>query len=187
MNQYSGQGPASTVIELAARPLRIYAPFMLVGAVCSAVVALWLLAHSWSGVDISAEGLPGTAITMPAVTGHDLEVYAVRPPGPRPDVTCNLTTTSSSWVGMNFGMISPKSDGRVLEPVAKVFSGWHKGDTLTCTGDGVKTVVLGRNVGLTYLLQGLMATFLALGSGLFALVGFSIRRHKAILYTGPAR
>lgn len=118
------------------------------------------------------------AITMPAASSDDLQVWTVRPAGPRPDVVCELATTSSSWVGTNFSSTSPKSNGRVLMPAAKVYSGWNKGDTLTCTGDGVQAFVLGLNSGLTYLLQGLMATFLAIGSGTLALIGFASRRRR---------
>jgi hypothetical protein len=153
---------------------------MLVASVCSALVAVWFLAHSWAGVVVMAEGPPGTAITMPAVNSGKLDVYAVRTPGqPKTDVACTLTTTGSGWVGMNLSSVSPKSNGRVLDPVAKVVSGWHKGDTLTCTGDGVKTLVLGHDSGMSSLLKGLLAGFLALGSGVIALVGFSSRRHVA--------
>lgn len=153
---------------------------MLAGSVCSALVAVWFLAHSWAGVVVVAEGPPGTAITMPAVNSGQLEVYAVRTPGrPKTDVTCKLTTTGAGWVGMNLSRASPKSNGRVLDPVAKVNSGWHKGDTLACTGDGVETLVLGHNDGMSSLLKGLLAGFLALGSGVLALVGFVSRGHGA--------
>jgi len=158
----------------------MYASIMLAGCICSAIVAIWLLAHSWAGVVISAEGRPGQAIIMPAVSTEDLDIYAVRTPRvpghSRGDVTCTLTTTSHSSVGMNFSTVNPESNGRVLEPVADVSSGWHKGDSLTCTGEGVKALVLGRNAGMTYLLQGLLATFVATGSGVIALIGWASRR-----------
>jgi hypothetical protein len=176
VNQQGGEGPAGVAIELAARPARMYAPIMLAACVCSALVAVWFLAHSWAEVVVMAEGPPGTAITMPAVNSGNLDVFAVRTPGqPKTDVTCKLTTTGSGWVGMNLSTVSPKSNGRVLDPVAEVNSGWHKGDTLTCTGDGVQTLVLGHNAGMTSLLEGLLAGFLALGSGVIALVGFVSR------------
>jgi hypothetical protein len=180
MSYQSGSGRAGGVVEVATRPARKYASIMLVGSICSAIVAVWLLAHSWAGVVVSAEGLPGQAISMPAVSSEDLDIYAVRAPRvngrSRGDVVCTLTTTSRSSVGMNFSTVSPESNGRVLEAVADVSSGWHKGDTLTCTGEGVKALVLGRNVGMTYLLQGLLATFLAFGSGIIALIGWASRR-----------
>lgn len=177
VSQQSGPGPTDRLVDMVMRPLRTFAPFMLVGSVCSALVAAWLLAHSWAGVVIVAESPPGTSITMPAANTDTLVVYAVLTAGqPRPDVSCELATTSSAWVGMNFDLISPTSRGRTLEPVAKVFAGWHNGDKLTCTGDGVKTFVLGHNAGLTYLLQGLLGAFLAIGSGTFAFIGFASRR-----------
>jgi hypothetical protein len=179
VSQPARPGAAGRLIELGVRPARIFAPFMLVGSVCFAISAVWLLAHSLVGVTVLAEGPPGTAITMPAARSDDLQVWAVRPAAPRPDVTCKLATTSAAWVGMNFSPISPTSNGRVLEPVAKVLSGWNSGDTLTCTGDNVQTIVLGHNSGLTYLIQGLMATFVALGSGIMALIGFVSRRRRA--------
>ena len=178
MSQPPRHGPASQLIELGVRPARIFAPVMLVGSVCAAIAAVWLLAHSFVGVTVLAEGRPGTAITMPAARSDDLDIWAVRPAGPRPDVTCKLATTSSSLVGMNFSPVSPTSQGRVLEAVADVRSGWNQGDTLTCTGDNVQTIVLGHNSGLTYLIQGLMATFLAIGSGTLALIGFASRRRR---------
>lgn len=179
MSQPARPGAASQLIELGVRPARIFAPVMLVGSVGFAIAAVWLLAHSFVGVTVLAEGPPGTAITMPAARSADLDIWAVRPAGPRPDVTCKLATTSSSLVGMNFSPVSPTSRGRVLEPVADVRSGWNQGDTLTCTGDNVQTIVLGHNSGLTYLIQGLMATFVALGSGIMALIGFVSRRRRS--------
>lgn len=179
VSRQTGYGTTRGVLGLGMRPLRIFAPFMLVGSVCSALVAIWLLAHSWGGVVIIAEGRSGTAITMPAANTDELVVYAVLAQGrPRPDVTCELKTTSSASVGMNFGLISPTSKGRSLKPVAKVFAGWNNGDSLTCTGDGVKAFVLGHNAGLTYLLQGLLAAFVAFGAGTMGLVGFAIRRRS---------
>jgi uncharacterized Zn-binding protein involved in type VI secretion len=179
VSQPARPGAASQLIELGVRPARIFAPVMLVGSVCFAIAAVWLLAHSLVGVTVLAEGPPGTAITMPAARSDDLEIWAVRPAGPRPDVTCTLATTSSSWVGMNFSPVTPTSKGRVLEAVADVRSGWNQGDTLTCTGDNVQTIVLGHNSGLTYLIQGLMATFVALGSAIMALIGFASRRRRS--------
>jgi hypothetical protein len=87
----------------------MYAPLMLVASVCSALVAVWFLAHSWSGVVVMAEGRPGTAISMPAVSSGELDVYAVRTlRQPKTDVTCKLTTTGAGWVGMNLSQVSPK-------------------------------------------------------------------------------
>ncbi|HYO20453.1 MAG TPA: hypothetical protein VES02_17510 [Dermatophilaceae bacterium] len=153
---------------------------MLAGSACSALVAVWFLAHSWTGVAVMAEGPPGTEITMPAVNTGQLDVWAVRTPGQRKtDVTCKLTTTGYGFVDMYISTVSPKSNGRVLDPAAKVRSGWHKGDTIRCTGDGVETLVLGHNDGLDSLLKGLLAGFLALGSGTIGLIGFASQRYRA--------
>jgi hypothetical protein len=125
---------------------------------------------------------------MPAVRGNPLVVYAVVHPGqPTPDVTCELSATSSSWVGLNldYSLVTPESKGRVLKAVAEVHSGWNNGDTLTCTGDGVTTFVLGRNAGRTYQLQGLLVAFLAFGSGVIALIGFASRRHRSRQWPPP--
>jgi len=107
---------------------------------------VWFLAHSWAGSSSWPKG--------PRDCDHDacrqlrnLDVYAVRTPGqPKTDVTCKLTTTGSGWVGMNLSTVH-RSRMAGPGPGAEVNSGWHKGDTLTCTGDGVQTLVLGHNAG----------------------------------------
>jgi hypothetical protein len=59
---------------------------------------------------------------------------------------------------------------------------WVPGDALNCshtkasTSTEAETLVLGRNCGLTHLLQGLLAAGTAMGSGLIALIGFASRR-----------
>jgi hypothetical protein len=83
--------------------------------------------------------------------------------------------TSDARVGINHGL-SAKHNGRTLEPVRDLTSSWRVGDTFNCTGTGFKAVVLGHNDGLTYLLQGLLATFGAVGAGTLGLLGFAIRR-----------
>ena len=182
VSQPARRGAASAAIELALRPTRMFAHFMLVGSVGFAIAAIWLLAHSGAGIVVLAEGRPGTAITMPTPSADGLVIYGVPDPDQgqtRSDVICKLETTSSAWVGSNHYTPNATSKGRMLIPVADVNSGWNDGDTLTCAAAGYQSLVLGRNVGLTYLLQGLLCAFAAFGSGIIALIGFASRRHRA--------
>lgn len=177
VNQTAEYSTAGGVVGLGMRPLRMFAPFMAVGAALFAVAAIFLLAQGGAGVVIIAEGAPGTAITMPGATNGSLDVYAATRPGqPIPDVKCDLMTTTRARANQTYGRLSVTSKGMTLHPVWAVTSGWRAGDTLTCTGTGFETVTLGRNNGLTHLLQGLVAAFVAVGSGIFAIIGFASRR-----------
>jgi hypothetical protein len=169
--------PTGGPFELVARPLRMYAAFMTVGAAVAAVVAVFLLAQSGAGVTTFAEGKAGTAITVPAGASEPLIIYAVDIPGGPPlNVECKMGSASEAWVGLDYGQ-SPKDHGRTLHAVRSVSSHWRVGDTFTCTGTGFEEVVLGHNDGLTHLLQGLLAAFLAVGAGTLGLLGrMAIRR-----------
>jgi hypothetical protein len=154
----------------------MYATFMTVGAAVFAVAAVFLLTQSGAGVTTFAEGRAGTAISIPAKATEPLIIYAVDIPGAPPlNVDCKMGSTSDARVGLEYG-VSPKDNGRTLDPVRDVTSGWRVGDTFTCTGTGFEEVVLGHNDGLTHLLQGLLAAFGAVGAGTLGLLGFAIRR-----------
>jgi hypothetical protein len=88
-----------------------------------------------------------------------------------------MAKTSQARVGLNFGL-SAEHNGRILQPVGEVTSGWRPGDSLTCTGPGFQAAVLGHNSGLTHLLQGLLAAGTAIAGGAMGLVGFAIRRRR---------
>jgi hypothetical protein len=116
-------------------------------------------------------------MTIPATASEPLNIYAVTTPGGPPlDLECEMGPTSDALVGIHYGF-SAKHNGRTLQPVANLTSSWRPGDTVTCTGAGFETVVLGHNDGLTHLLQGLLAMFGAIGASAMALAGFAIRRH----------
>ncbi len=178
MSQQAGVGATRRLGDLIARPLRMYAPFSAAGAVLFAVASVWLLAHSGAGVVVFAEGRPGTAITMPATAaGESVVVYAVTKPGqPVPDTECDLATSTDAFANQTYTGLSVTWKGRSLRPVWGVAPGWRAGDSLTCTGTGFEGVVLGKNAGLTSLLQGLLAAFVAVGAGIMGLIGFAIRR-----------
>jgi hypothetical protein len=152
---------------------------MATGSVGFAVGAVVLLGQSGAGVVTFAEGPAGTAIAIPAKAVDPVVIYAVTSRGaPVPDVECTMATTSAARVGLNLGP-SAKHNGRTLQPVGEVSSQWRGGDTLTCTStDFHGTVVLGHDDGLTRLLQGLLAAGAAILGALFALIGFTIRRHS---------
>jgi hypothetical protein len=178
VNQRERTGPATGLIALVARPLRVFAPFLTVGAAGCAVAAIFLLAQSGAGVQAFAEGRPGTAFTIPTTASEPLNIYAVDTPGGPPlDLECEMGPTSDALVGIHNGFAA-KHNGRTLKPVANLTSAWRPGDTVTCTGQGFETVVLGHNDGLTHLLQGLLATIGAIGAGTMGLAGFAIRRHS---------
>jgi hypothetical protein len=156
--------------------LRIYAPFMTAGAVVFAVAAVFLLAQSGSGASVFAEGPAGTAVTIPDTATKPLIIYAITRPGGAPlDLECEMGATSKARMGIHFGM-SARDNGRTLEPVRTITSTWRAGDTFTCTGTGFEAVAIGHNDGLTRLLQGLLAAFVAVGGGLMGALGFAIRR-----------
>ena len=164
------------LIERVSRPFRKGAPFMATGSLMFAVTAVFLFAQPGSGVVVFAKGLPGTVITIPANAVNPLVVYAVTPPGaPVPNTECEMVTISTASVPFSLGM-SATYKGQTLQPVAEVSSGWRVGDTLKCTGTDSQGVVLGHNDGLTHLLQGLGATATSILGGLFALIGFTLRR-----------
>lgn len=166
------------LVDLVTRPLRMYAPFMTAGAALFAVAAIVLLAQTGAGMQTFVEGLPGSPFAIPATATDPLVIYAVTAPdAPIPEAQCSTGKTSEARVGLNFGS-SVQHDGRTLQPVGELTSAWRGGDTLTCTGTGFEAVILGHNNGLTHLLQGLMAAFVALGAGTMGLVGFAIRRHS---------
>ena len=149
---------------------------MTVGAAASSMVAIFLLAQSGGGLTTFAEGKAGTAISIPATATEPLIIYAVDIPGaPSWDVDCKMGPTSDARVGLEYGQ-SPKDKGRTLHAARSVGSGWRVGDTFTCTGTGFEDVVLGHNDGLTHLLQGLLAAFLAVGAGTLGLLGLVIRQ-----------
>jgi hypothetical protein len=151
--------------------------FMATGSAVFAIGAVFLLSQSGAGVVTFAEGRAGTAITIPATATNPLVVFAVPAPGALPlDVECTTGVSSDARVGLNYGP-SARLNGRTLRPVGELTSSWRAGDTLTCTGTGFESVVLGHNSGLTHLLQGLLAVFAAVGAGLFAVIGFALRRH----------
>lgn len=97
-----------------------------------------------------------------------------RPGQPVPDTECDLATSTDAFANQTYTGLSVTSKGRSLRPVWGVAPGWRAGDTLTCTG--FEGVVLGKNAGMTSLLQGLLAAFVAVGAGTMGLVGFAIRR-----------
>lgn len=174
----------SRVVDLGTRPARKYAPFMATGSAMFAIAAVILLAQSGSGVDVLTEGRAGTAIIMPNVAPRTgVTVYAVTKPGqPYPEVDCTLETSTRAYAIFEVSALKASSKGRTLTSVATVGDGWASGDTLTCshtedsTSTEAETLVIGRNTGLTHLLQGLLAAGTALGSGLLALIGFASRR-----------
>lgn len=176
----NGAGATSRLVDLGTRPLRRYAPFMAGGSAMFGVAAIILLAQSGSGVNVFAEGRTGTAMSMPAgAASGDVVVYAVTKAGqPYPEVDCKLATSTHAYANFKISILTASSKGRTLKPVATVGSGYHTGDTLTCTSTETLTLVIGRNSGMTHLLQGLLAAGTALGSGLFALVGFAVRRRR---------
>jgi len=184
MSPDPGPGAVNQLVDRGTRPLRRFAPFMATGSAMFAVAAAVLLAQSGSGVDTFAEGRAGTAIRMPAAAaGAEVTVYAVTGPGqPYPELDCTLATSTREYARFKVSTLKASSKGRTLTSVATVGGGWAPGDTLTCshtehsTSTEAETLVIGRNSGLTHLLQGLLAGGVALGSGLFALVGFTLRR-----------
>jgi hypothetical protein len=161
------------------RPLRMFAPFMAVGAVAFAAAAVWLLSQSGGAVVTFAEGRPGTSITIPSAATDPLVIYGTTSAGQSPpDMQCKLTTTTGAFVATDFGA-STTLQGRTLHPLGKVTSGWRTGDTVTCTGTGVETVVLGQDSGRIHLLQGLLCGFVAFGAAIMAVLGFASRRRRA--------
>jgi hypothetical protein len=178
-HQQPGPGATQRLVNLGTRPLRTYAPLMAVGAAVFAVAAILLLVQSGAGVDTFALGRPGTAISMPAVAdGGEVVIYAVTTtPGEHvPDVECKLATGTHAFANFTYTGLSVTSGGRTLNPVAHVTPGWRPGDTVTCTSTSSEALVLGRNTGLTHLLQGLLCAFVALGAGTMALVGYRLPR-----------
>ncbi len=161
---------------LVTRPLRMYAPFMTAGAVVFALAAVFLFVQSSAGVAVFAEGRAGTPITIPAAASEPLIVYAITTPGAAPlDLECEMGATSHALMGIHFGL-SARHNGRTLEPVRSLTSSWRVGDTFTCTGNGFEALAIGHNTGLTRLLQGLLAAFVAVGAAIMGTLGFAVRR-----------
>jgi hypothetical protein len=77
---------------------------------------------------------------------------------------------------MKFSTVSPESNGASPGGGGRRVLGLAQGRLPHLPVEGVKALVLGRNVGMTYLLQGLLATFVAIRSGVIALIGWASRR-----------
>jgi hypothetical protein len=73
------QRPSGTeqFLELGLRPGRMYAPIMLAGCICSGLIAVWMLAHAFTGITIFAESASNVAVTMPTDNSSELTVFAV--------------------------------------------------------------------------------------------------------------
>jgi len=176
VNQQTGLSTAGRVAELGTRPLRMFAPFMALGAIVFAVVAVWLLSQSGGGVVTFAAGRPGAAITIPAAATDPLVIYGTTSTGQSPpDVPCKLMTATGAFVAMDLGP-AVTSKGLLLHPLGQITSGWRTGDSVTCSGTGLETVTIGHDSGSRPLLAGLLTGFVAVGSGSMALLGFASRR-----------
>lgn len=171
----------STLVAAGQRPLRLFGWVLLVcsaGFVVATVVSALSIAHT--GTTVLAQGRPGAAITLSsATTSGPLTVLAARPGDASTTTadTCRLSGAHPrSILTSAFSLSSYSYGGQEYRPFVTIGSGWHDGDTVTCTGPHLSSLLVvhrdraGR-IALTAVLG-----FVAVGSGVLGLAGVALRR-----------
>jgi hypothetical protein len=172
----------STFVEAGARPLRMYAVVALALAAAFAVATVICgLSIARTGTTVLGQGGPGEAITLStAKATGGLHVLAATTGGASTTTadSCRLSDDGSrALVTSDFSLSGSTSyGGRSYRPFVSIGSGWRGGDTLTCTGPHLESVLVVRQDRLPRIALTALLGFVAVGSGVFGLVGLAFRQ-----------
>lgn len=172
------------LLELGLRPLRLFAPVMVVAFVaCAVATAVTAASAATSRPTVVGSGRPGEAITLSADRASGgLVVLTARPDDASTTTadTCSLSDPRHRAKVTYSGVGGPTltRDGATYRRFAAVKQGWIDGETLTCTGPHLQDVLVvehDRPARLAF--TGLLA-FMTLGTGVMALLGLRLRRRS---------
>jgi hypothetical protein len=172
----------SAFVEAGARPLRIYAVVSLVmSAVFVVATVICALSISRTGTTVMGQGAPGQAITLSTDKGTGgLKVLAATAAGASTTTadSCRLSGGGSrALVSSDFSLSGATSyAGRSYAPFVAIGSGWRGGDTVTCTGPHLQALLIVRQDRLPRIALTALLALIAVGSGVFGLVGLALRR-----------
>jgi hypothetical protein len=171
----------SQVMDVGLRPLRVFAPVLLVAGVGMLLAAVVVVLHGMtaqlSTVASAPAGQPMSLSAEPGASPATVHVLARR--GPLSFTTADACSVSPHHSGVQVQLDAwPRTvshDGTTYRSFRTV-SGWRAGDTLTCTGPHLSDLLVVRDSRMGTLALAALLGFAGAGGTLLGGLGLRARR-----------